>query len=662
MLEEKSSSEDKPLDWPWRVPPIAAGIQVNFCRNPACANFGVPPGRPKKRGKPPKNKPKAPPAPGDYTSVSSGKDQPCLLCDLCQEVFPLHSNLAIAEELLRISAYLEPDWPVCPNETCELHGQSGDEVSSRHSRYGANRHGTPRYKCASCKKIFAHGGGADKRQRETHRNKDIFCHLVNTVPIRRIVKLLGISTSVLYSRIDFIHRQCQLFAGARERGLPDMPDLGKRYISVDRQKLLVNWASKKIRKNTALLSIASTDQEAGYVYAANLNFDPDLDEQEILEAIPRFGDQKLRWPFRRYARVWLDEDYESAAARSQERKAAAAAKSPSGGKPKSLTPLDKLLAKVEARYDQTALLEAIDGGAEPSDTSRTPPKGMLLHESVVMQAHMQLVTRLLGSAEKLRFFMDQESGLRAAFMMAVPKRVLDRTADAFFVTVLKEATVDQKRGMVAQSKKAFYEFYCDLLEEASERNELPTSKDAEVAMARQEMARFKPQGPWQDKWVRHPLADMREPLKIVCWLTDIDPVATDPEEREEQLNHGARLYLKASSTEIDRFFMQVRRALTMAERGVVSASADYRRWFGKNAYNPGVLVKLLEIFRTYFNYCEVGHDKKTPAMRLGLAKGPVAPEDILYFEPPPPTQRRRSLRRTTGELLHNKESHSQPAV
>jgi hypothetical protein len=26
-------------------------------------------------------------------------------------------------------------------------------------------------------------------------------------------------------------------------------------------------------------------------------------------------------------------------------------------------------------------------------------------------------------------------------------------------------------------------------------------------------------------------------------------------------------------------------------------------------------------------------DKKTPAMRLGLARGPVAPEDILYFEP-----------------------------
>ena len=225
--------------------------------------------------------------------------------------------------------------------------------------------------------------------------------------------------------------------------------------------------------------------------------------------------------------------------------------------------------------------------------------------------------------------------------MAVPQRVLDRTADAFFVSVLKEATVDQKRGLVAQSKKDFRVFYEDLLEEASERNELPTAKDAQVAMVRRELARFATKGPWDDKWVRHPIADMREPLKVVCWLTDIEPVAAYGQEREEQLNHAARLYLKASATEVDRFFMQVRRALTMAERGVVSASADYRRWFGKNAYNPGILVKLVEIFRTYFNYCEVGHDKMTPAMRMGLARGPVAPEDILYFEPRPRPGRRK---------------------
>jgi hypothetical protein len=159
-------------------------------------------------------------------------------------------------------------------------------------------------------------------------------------------------------------------------------------------------------------------------------------------------------------------------------------------------------------------------------------------------------------------------------------------------------------------------------------------------MVREEMTRLRTIGQWNDKWLRHPIADMREPTKLVHWLTDIDAVQRDPRKREDQLNHHASLYLKASLTSIDRFFMQVRRALTMAERGVVSASAVRRRWFGKNAYNPAHLAKLVEVFRVYFNYCEIGKDKCTPAMRMGLARGPVAPEDILYFVPRQQPRRR----------------------
>jgi hypothetical protein len=38
---------------------------------------------------------------GDYTVVATGKGRPALKCSLCGEIFPMQSNLAIAEELLR---------------------------------------------------------------------------------------------------------------------------------------------------------------------------------------------------------------------------------------------------------------------------------------------------------------------------------------------------------------------------------------------------------------------------------------------------------------------------------------------------------------------------------------------------------------------------------
>ena len=50
-------------------------------------------------------------------------------------------------------------------------------------------------------------------------------------------------------------------------------------------------------------------------------------------------------------------------------------------------------------------------------------------------------------------------------------------------------------------------------------------------------------------------------------------------------------------------------------------------------YNPVQVQKLLDIFRTVHNYVLLGSkDKKSPAMRLGLAKGTVSFEDIIYFK------------------------------
>ena len=42
--------------------------------------------------------------------------------------------------------------------------------------------------------------------------------------------------------------------------------------------------------------------------------------------------------------------------------------------------------------------------------------------------------------------------------------------------------------------------------------------------------------------------------------------------------------------------------------------------------------KLLDLFRVFYNFVEVGRDKQTPAMRLGLAKGKISIEDIIYYQ------------------------------
>ncbi|MCK4623184.1 MAG: hypothetical protein KAT62_13325 [Desulfuromonadales bacterium] len=129
-------------------------------------------------------------------------------------------------------------------------------------------------------------------------------------------------------------------------------------------------------------------------------------------------------------------------------------------------------------------------------------------------------------------------------------------------------------------------------------------------------------GPWHDRWLIYPFPDMSEPEKAICWLTDLK----DHIYGEEQL---ARLYARATLHGIDRFFMQVRRRLSLLERPISSAGSEGRKWHGYSAYNPAMVGKLLGIFRVFYNYVAIGEDKKTPAMRIQIAKTPIPINEII---------------------------------
>lgn len=312
------------------------------------------------------------------------------------------------------------------------------------------------------------------------------------------------------------------------------------------------------------------------------------------------GDYQAKAPFRRYARCWLKGDYDTAlkARRAGRRRA---------------TKQD-LQRDIEATYDEAMQREDVEV-SEVQDTGRClPTKGMQIHAEYSLYGHFFYLKRLFGGVEKLRFFMDQDSGMRAACLAAFQPEIKERRADALYVRITKELTITEKRAAIAATRAIF--------EEARHAN--PGLSDAEVQtlLIKARIAQMASLGKWQDKWLTHPFPNMSEPEKAVCYLTDY---------RDYDEHHLARLYNKASLHGIDCFFMQVRRRLSILERPIASASDTGRTWYGYSAYNPETIVKMLGIFRVFYNYCLAGKDSRTPAMRLGLAKGKIALEDIIYF-------------------------------
>jgi transposase-like protein len=616
------------------LPPEVMGINVNFCKNPACRNFGVPADVVKWRRT---GKSGLAAIPGTaYKLTAVGDSRPALKCLLCGEHFSLKSNQAVAEELTRFAKYLLPSDPVCCSTPNCVNQTVPVGTAKAYKRFGKTAAGTPRWRCQACGKTLSTGGKALKRQRITHLNKTILLALTNKMPIRRILKVTGITASTLYGKIDFLYRQCLAFAGERERALMKLA-VPRLYISVDRQEYMVNWSRYTDRRNIVLRAVGSADNASGYVFGMNLNFDPEVDPETVEADARDIGDAEVSYPHRTYARLWLQADYAEAVLDAHKVRARRAAK---GKVPVTLGD------EIQESYEDAAEREDSEASEAKDAEQRLPEsRGMQVHEEYSLYGHFMMLKNVLRWVGKIRFFLDQDSGMRAACLAAFAQDIKIRRVDAFFVRTAKDLTVHAKRAELSKAKAAFSRMH--------EANPELTGDQVKLEMMKQEIARAAPFGKWSDRWCLHPVPNMSEPRKAICWLTEIpDPLepvrppvvvgdqatalvpADEPAVEEISVeDHRARLFLKASVAGIDNFFQRVRRSLNPLERPYRTSSKSGRTWYGYSPYNPVMVEKLLTIYRVMHNYVETGKDGKTPAMRLGLAKAPVDTDAILYFTP-----------------------------
>ena len=578
-------------------------MQVNFCKNIKCEAFGVPETLNRVR-RPKGTAPKA----GDYIRNGDSRDNVRMVCGLCGSKNPLRNNEAIAQELARISRHIFDDQaPCCPNEACTSHSVP-ITTPGFYVRNGKTPSGTPKWRCNACRKTFAGTAAPSARQRKPHKNRDVFALHMNKVPLKRIAEVTGLTTSSVLGKLELIHRQCMAFAGSRERQLTQGMPLPPMYVAIDRQTHNVNWSNRKDRRNVALTAISSADLNSGYVFGFHLNFDESLDATTVEQDALSNGDLTEYEAYRKYARVWLSTDHDAAVEAAKSRKSA-------GKRYKTADFEEGLQQDVTGNYEQAQTREDIETEDVDADFA-LPSQGVQIKEQYTMHGHFHLLATMLQNAEKVRVFMDQDVGMRAAFLGAFAERIKQRTADGWYVSVMKDSTQTQKETAVNRAKARHAE--------ASTEHPGLSPVEVNLLLMKEEMTLPKQLGKYGDIWFAHPVPNMSEPAKLVSWLTNRGDYDED---------HQARLYLKASLHGIDRFFMQARRRLSVAERSIVTASAARRTWHGYSAYNPASLARTLEIFRVFYNYCKPGDDKQTPAMRLGLAKAPIALEDILYFAP-----------------------------
>ena len=593
---------------PPRIPLPVGGIQVNFCKNPGCPNFGVPASA--------KKQPRGPGASqrgrDTYRVSGRGYDKregtPAITCLLCNEAPPIKSNQGVHEEEVRMAAYLASPDPSCPNEGCPNHGIGLSQRKGHYQGFGTTAGGSPRFRCLACRRTFSvKVGKPAKNHHLPHKNSEVFGMLVNGVAMRRICKIARISQKTLYDKIRFIHGQAMAFVARRERRLlsGELP-LEKLYLSVDRQDHLINWSNRKDKRQTVFQAVGTADNDSSYVFAIHLNYDPGPQPEMVEMETVRSGDYELKAPFRRHARLWLMGDYAPAVI---EQTRTASIRQDGGAQSLEQTILQA--------YREAVARPDVEASDLPAEHTRFPEKGMQVHAEYTLYGHFYFLADLLRHVKKLRFFLDQESGIRAACLAAFQERIVARECDAFYVSINKTMTNDEKERAMREVNREIRR----LTEEYPYDLSRTTLRQILIERA---IKKRTPMGPWRDMWVDVVSRIKSEPERKVCHLTDYG---------DYDDSHLAALLDKSSLHGIDRFFAQIRNSLSLLARAPSSASNAGRTWYQKNPYDPEVAAMLLDIYRVNYNYLEAGADKLTPAMRLGLAKSKVRLTEILTFEP-----------------------------
>lgn len=580
---------------------------MKACRNPSCSSFGVEAMAQVAQGRPRKGEAIA--ERDVYILNGDPKIAPdsFLKCRACNRTLSIKSNRAIAEELDRISAYLEPPaledacrTPGCENETMPL-SDFPDHYVSKGAR-GKSR----RYRCKACRKTFSVSEIAHKRQRAPHENKTIFKELVSKKPIRGIVEMSELGPSSVYGKIDFIHTQCLGFMGEREARLQKI-DRPFARLCVDRQDYMVNWRRKRVRKNIQMTAICTVDFDSGYVLGHHLNYDPDRNQVDIEDAAKISGDYEpgKRSYFRSLPQYWLDREFYGSAD-----PAAPEIRPNLGAEPL----LVEQLIKEKERSDRR--LTDPEKPDVPAIGNQLPSNGVMTHLDYTAYAHARLIRRFMAHTKYLTIYMDQDEVSRASFISAFAWKVMNGEAEMAYVQFQKQMNIDEKRDL-ANACRTELKFLVAQFGEGIE-------KSIALKMAQDYQALKVSKPDWRRRWVPHPKDTLNEPRRRILYLTD---TGDKDEERIGWTLSGATL------APVDNYFMRLRRKVNYLERPVPTRANANRLWTGYQAYDPRRVMHLLEIFRTYTNFIWTDSKGRTPAMKFGLSKGPIRFEDILYWKP-----------------------------
>ena len=561
-----------------RLPLPFFGVDVNFCRNAQCAQFGIFPDPRDGRG-------------GGLSSVNTNfprggvggsGDKKAFTCGSCGQESVVKNNRAIVKEYTRLRRLQRPDGAgkSCRKADCLSHGKSVDDRPELYRKVGKTSAGHQRILCKQCGSTFTIGHPARNHRRQS-KNGQVLKLLVHGNSLSKISEIADLAPRDVYRKLDFIYERVREFTARREGDLrsADWERYGRRF-ATDSQTLTLNWPNRKKRASVAVQHLCTAHANSGYIVLGHLQFDPAGDMEQVEIDMALNGDIKKARCMRRHGRLWTAAEFKKY--------------------------LDDITAKVVLDPEIAA---DVDLGLQ------LPHEGGLVRQDIQQYAHALMLRRMVSkSKSRFYFVQDGDAGLGKAFLAAFAPEVQAGRVDIATVAFDKYQVNDVREALWAQGRR---DLRNDLGLTAHQIDCLPEKifneeVDREIV---KRLAGHRIGAPFA--WPYHTKS---EPSRVIDLKTDRSDLSTA---------RCARLMRLATLRSVDSYFHKIRSNVRPASRPVSTPSSNGRTWDRHFLYQPDMLVKIIEIYRFHHNWMGTRQTKQTPAMKLGLAKGRVYERDLF---------------------------------
>lgn len=630
--------------------------------------------------------------------------------DVCGTGFEILSNAHLVAETERLRAMNDAlDGPRCracgkryldaPNEFA-LNGVNGWKPSPEKSQHQSPACIRLIHKPCKGKAGARFSVSLDHHaQRRTADNVRILQALVNGAGVNKIMRMLAPSgsgracgASRVYDRIFWLERTLLAFEKAqlarwREQVAAEGKDV-YHHLAHDDVVLTVNWETSTDRRVTQLNCSATADVRSGYVFRLDVDFDPTVDPATFFEEtfVTPAGDLKnLRQEYRQKSGLaftaplmsfqrptgrFAENHFFAAAAAQLSQAMETVAERMPATTPAEIQARDAVLAEIDGRIARMGAVSRGYFDMPPSERDRrTPFTGIMTRDAYTKGAHFILLREMLPPG-RFRLITEQEALLPRLLPHVFREEI---AADRFTwvaMTFDKTATKPVVQARVTAFKGALKAFIgrlraADPAAEAAMTNGdrlrafVADQMTTAVGVDRTGAPRPYPSDNFRQPfmpsvWIASPMQTAGETNKVVGFPLlrrerrqalkplRFDQAITDPETRDRVAWHVWSATLQPVST----FFNALRERLSYARRAGGRAARVGPSYVNGAAYNPRVLIAMLNIFRVYYNWFEArpyvgGRSGKpeTEAVKSGMTAMRIPGSDVVV-----PIARRRSRR------------------